>query len=113
MAITQCTITATLKDLTESVPSGITDGKFYIKNVRSFVHSGEVIGPFELSAAFNGSGVATLNCIETDTPGEKLEFFITLKEGSSTRVINFEKAVVPNSASAALTSVTTVRTEVY
>lgn len=107
MAITQCTITATLKDLQEAVPSGITDATLHIKNDRSFAHGTTIIGPFELSASFNDSGVATLTCIETETPGEKLTIYITVKEGTGTRVINFEPAIIPNSASSALTSIST------
>lgn len=90
------------------VPAGITSATLHIKNERSFVHGVKVIGPFELVATFNDSGVATVSCIETTTPSEALTIFITLLEGTSTKVINFRPAIIPNTASADLTSISTV-----
>lgn len=112
MPITLCTISATLKDLTDVAASSSLEAKLYVKAPRGFMHGTTLIGPFEKSASFS-SGSVSLQVIETTTPGEKLEFFVTLKEGKSTRVIHFLPAMVPNEASKNLSEITQVRPQSY
>lgn len=112
MAITLCTITASLHDLVDAAVAASLEAKLYVKAPRGFMHGSTAIGPFEKSIAFT-SGSASLPVIETETPGEKLTFYITYKEGKATRVINFLPAIVPNTATKNLSEITQVRPDVY
>lgn len=112
MAITTTVITATIKDLVEAFPAGSV-ATLYVVNKEPFKHGNEIIGVFEKTASFNSSGVATITVIETATPGQKLEFFIAITEGKSKRLIYFDDAVIPNTATQNLTDFTTPRRSAF
>lgn len=77
------------------------------------MHGDNLIAPFELSQAFDGSGNVSLQCIETTTPGQKLNMFITVKEGLSLRTILLLPCVIPNITTIDLGSLTQVRPQVW
>lgn len=108
-AISECLITCYLADLTLDLLTTALEPTLYVKNHRGFLHGNRIITPFIKTASFNSSGYAELSIIETETVGEELEFFITYKEGSSTKMVRFERAFVPNLASAPLSEISVVR----
>jgi hypothetical protein len=108
-AISECTITAFLADLGLDLLSTDLEPKLFVKNHRAFTHGNRVIAPFTRSASFDADGYCELDCIETETVGEELDIFITYKEGYSLRTVRFERAVVPNEASATLGDISVVR----
>lgn len=113
--INKCTITGSIRDLLGNSPANLSALKatLYIKNEQSFMHGDNLIAPFELSAAFDGSGNISLQCIETNTPGQKLNMFITVQEGLSTRSILLLPVVIPNTTTIDLGSLTQVRPNVW
>lgn len=114
--IAKCTITGSLRDLVGSAPANLAAlaAKLYIKNEQSFMHGDNLIAPFELSAAFNTTtGDVSLQCIETTTPGKKINLFVTIKEGLSTRTILLNPVMIPNTASIDLGLLTQVRPDVW
>lgn len=88
------------------------EAKLKVRAPRAFNHGDVVIGPFEQTANFNSSGVASLQVIETATCGEKLLFMIEIKEGLSKRTILFDPAIVPDEAALDLTAIANVKQEV-
>lgn len=115
MAITLCTITGSIKNLAGVVPANIAalQAKLIIKNEQSFMHGDVLISPFEQIANFDGSGNVSATCIETATPGQRLQISVTLLEGLSTRTILFEPAIIPNQGSVTLGQLTVVRKPVW
>ncbi len=59
------------------------------------------------------TGDVSLDCIETTTPGQKLNLFVIVKEGYSTRTILMNPAMIPNQGSIDLGSLTQVRRNVW
>ena len=111
-AISECVVTAYLRDLLGDVPTltASQPATLYVKNNRTFMHGETLVVPFTKSAAFNSSGVASLSVIETATPGEKVEWGVSYFDGNSRKFVYFEPAEIPNEASAALSSIASVRT---
>lgn len=110
MAINKITINASLQNLLGNDQSFATpqEAVLHVKNDRSFIHGVEVILPFDKTKVFDGSGNASITIIETETVGEKLEFFIVYSDGRSKKVIWFEPSVVPNTTPIELTQITSV-----
>jgi hypothetical protein len=106
---TVCTISVSVKDLDDVDASAFENAVIRIKNNRSFYHGTELIGPFEKTAAFDANGDASIDCIETETIGEKMEIQIEYDQASSTQIIPFKSAEIPNSASADLSTITSVK----
>lgn len=113
-SISTCTITGSLRNLS-GIGTGLTplNATLYIKNEQSFMHGDNLIAPFELSAQFDSSGNVSLACIETTTPGQRLQLFITLLEGLSTRTILLNPVLIPNTTTIDLGSLTQVRPTVW
>lgn len=107
MAISKCTVSASLRNLSDAVPSDLT-AEFVIRNPKSFFHGDDLIGPFELRDTFDVNGEASIEVIETETPAQKLEFSFVLTEGTTKRIIRFTPAIVPDDASADLGDITQV-----
>lgn len=106
MAISQCTISASLRNLTDAAPADIEDAKLYIMNKSSYQHDGKVIGPFEVVASFDAAGDVSVAVNETATPAKKLHAMITFKLQGITRTILFDAFEVPNEATAELSELT-------
>ncbi len=110
MAINKITINASLQNLLGDDQSFVAPQKavLHVKNDRSFIHGDEVILPFDKTVVFDANGDASIDIIETETVGEKLEFFIEYPDGRSKKVIWFEPSVLPDSSPIELTQVTSV-----
>ena len=109
--IAECLVFAYLKDLLGAAypePSSDKPITLYVKNDRTFQHGNTLILPFTKSVEFNASAYAELSVIETETPGEKLDFSITYYDGPSLQTIRFKPAIVPDTATRALNSVANV-----
>ena len=98
-AIATSAITLNIKDLLGDVPSGITAGKLIASVENGFFHNETFIVPGAKSANFNGSGVATLTVMETETTGQKLRFIAVIPDGTSFKTIIFKPHFVPNTGS--------------
>jgi hypothetical protein len=109
--ISQCLVTCYLKNLQSVVPTydSTKPVTLNVKANRAFMHGNNFIQPFAKSAVFNASGVAQLSIIETTTPTEYLGFYVSYYEGNSVKSVKLFNALVPNSPSADLSSVTSVR----
>jgi hypothetical protein len=114
-SIPTCTITGSLRSLTGLAPGDLSslNATLYIKNEQSFMYNDNLIAPFELTADFDGSGDVSLACMETETPGQRLNIFVTISEGLSTRTILFDPAIIPNTGTIDLGSLTQVRLPVW
>lgn len=101
--INNCTVTAYLLDLTKTInyiasqPVTLT-----VSGKRAFFHGTNLIQPFSKSATFNSQGIASLTVIETETPGEQLEWSIAWYEGISLKTVKLFNAICPNVASTTL-----------
>lgn len=112
MALSTCTVNCTIHNLLDQVPGDLATSapKLYIRNNETFMHGNVLVGPFEVSAAFNTSnGTVSLPVIETTTPNKSLEVYITIGQGTSTLVIPFTKAIIPNTASVNLGEICIVK----
>jgi hypothetical protein len=108
MAITICTITATIKDLIDTVPANL-EAYLLVKAGSAFFHGDTLIPAFEQRADFDDvTGVAEIEVIETETPAKKLQFSIVYTDGVREKVIRFKPAIVPDAASADLSELTEV-----
>lgn len=107
MAINTSVISASIRDLVDDAP-GDMDAELVIRNSKAFFHGTELITPFEERAAFDVNGDASIEVIETETPGVKLDFFIRINAGERKRVIRFKPAIVPDDATADLADLTEV-----
>lgn len=109
--ISECSIYCYLSDLLGDVPTydATKPIRFNVKNSRAFFHGTKLIQPFTKSAAFNSSGYMELSIIETATPGEYLQFFLTYYEGSFLKSIKLVNAIVPNTPNLPLTQITTTK----
>lgn len=109
--ISECLITAYASDLLGDAYSydSTKPMTLQVKNERAFMHGSKLIRPFTKTATFNSSGVAQLSVIETETPGEYLDFSIVYYEGPSKKQIRFNPAYVPNSATKTLNQIAQVR----
>lgn len=114
MPITTINVTCKVKDLLDAiVDMAALEAKLHVRSPRSFIHGTTLIGPFEKSADFDDQGDVSLEVVETETPGVKLEFFITMNEGKSKRSIYFEPVIVPSADDpVSLLSLTNVREEI-
>lgn len=106
-AINLCVVTCYLSDLlgADYVADSDKPATLNVKNDRAFMHGGNMIRPFVQSATFDANGRAQLSVIETDTPEEYVEFFVTYYEGNYLKQVRFNPAIVPNQPSALLNNV--------
>jgi len=114
----ECIVYVWLKDI-GGVDASITNATLYAQNKRAFRH-GTVAGsvytilPFTKSQAFETLGGGTyseIQLIETTTPGERINFSIVINDGGTLKQIFFKPAIVPNSTSTNLLSITEVLDE--
>jgi len=106
--INECVITVNLGDLFGDKFSPANPPMFYVTNDRSFNHTNNVVLPFTQSVAFDPQGQATMSVIETESVGEKVNFYVTYEEGKSLKTMQFDPAVVPDTNSRNLTEITSV-----
>lgn len=108
--IAECLIYAYLSDLLGAayVLDATYPVKLWVKNDHAFWHGNKMILPFAESVTFNSSGYAELSIVETETPAEKLDFFLTFYEGPSLKSVKLGKAQVPNTATRALSQISSV-----
>ncbi len=107
-SISECNISATIKDILGDL---VTDTATFvatliIQNEVAFKHGNNLIFPFTKTKAFDSSGNVSLSVIETETPGQKLQYSVIFQENNRTRTIRFNPAVVPDLASSNLLSIT-------
>ena len=106
--INNCTITASLLDLLGVVPViDVADPpRLYVSAPFEFFHNESLILPFSKSTDFDVAGMASIDIIETETPQETLQIFITFPEGFATRVMQFVPAIIPKKASCPINQIT-------
>jgi hypothetical protein len=107
----QCIITASLRDITGSVPlpTAAQPATLLIACDHAFFHGTNLIEPFTKSFAFSTStGIVTADIIETATPGVKLNFAVTYYDGQSLRTVPLFRGIIPNQASINLSDIGTV-----
>lgn len=107
-AIDQCLLYAYAQDLVGDIPGTATEVTLHVSNTNGFLHGSKFIMPFTKSVAFNSSGYAEISIIETETPGIPLQFSISFKDGYSKSDVRFINAIVPNTATAGINSLTIV-----
>lgn len=109
--ISECLIYAYLSDLlgADYVHDSSRPATLHVKNDRPFFHGSKLIRPFRKSAAFNSSGYVELSVIETETPGEYLELFVTYYEGSSMKSLLFLPCLIPNAPTRPLNQIAPLR----
>lgn len=106
--INNCTIKVYLLDILGSIPTiDVNDPPmFYVGSGKHFFHGDALILPFTQKVSFDVNGKAEISVMETETPDHKLNFFISIPETYSTRVIGFDSAIVPDQAECPLTQIT-------
>lgn len=109
--ISECVLTAYLGDLLGDVPTydSTKPTTLYVACDRGFFHGNKFIFPFTKTVDFDIDGIATMSLIETETPGVKLSFAISYFDGNSRKMTKLFSAMVPNTAAAALDTVTVPR----
>lgn len=106
MSIQICTISASLRTLSDTSPTAPV-AELVVRNPKPFFHGVEFVPQFELRATFNQTtGDASLPVMETETPGVKLEIYVVITEGIRKRVIRMKPAEIPNGATADLADIT-------
>ena len=107
----QCLLFANINDLIGGIPAVSTTQPItlYVSGSQSFFYGQTLILPFTKSVNFNSSGYAQLAVIETATPGVSLEFSVSYFDGISRANVKLFNAIVPNVASAPLSSITRPR----
>jgi hypothetical protein len=109
-----CTVYVALVDLENVTPTidPANPPKLYVSNDRGFLQGCNAVYPFSQSVEFDALGVATIDVMETETTGEKLEFVITFPDGDSIESFRFRPSVVPDLAFANLSDIVGVGTPV-
>jgi hypothetical protein len=110
-SITQVVVYGYLKDLLGVAQAGSSTQPilFHVKSDKAYMHGNTLVEPFDKTATVDATGYFSLSVNETETPGKKLQFFITYYEGISRKSIQFVNAVIPNTPTNALSSFTQVR----
>lgn len=103
-----CTVSVSLTDILDADVGSVENAVLIVNNPRGFFHGNEVIAPFSRSVSFDASGDASIDLIETETPGKKLNFRVVYDRKKSKSTIWFKPAEIPNSSSAQLSTITTV-----
>jgi hypothetical protein len=109
--ISLCTIKVYLLDLLGVIPAidPLNPPKFYVGSGDQFFHGATLVLPFSKSVSFNNLGAAEIDIMETETPGQSLQMFITMPESYSTRVIQFVPAIIPNDTECPLSKITVAK----
>ena len=102
-----CKVFVSLCDLQNAAPTIDPNNppKLYVSNDRGFLQGTNVVYPFSQSVSFDANGEATIEVIETQSTGEKLEFAITFPNGDSIESFRFPPSVVPDAKHANLSDV--------
>lgn len=115
VAIAECLIYGYLSDLLGDLPAydATKPVTFWVKNSHSFFHGSKFIRPTGKSAAFNSNGYMELSVIETETPGEFMEFSLTYYEGNHLKSVKLVNAIVPNQPTLPLSQITVTKDTDY